>query len=248
MVSNTNPLKIINPRGKNRFLLYGCAFMALVIFFLFVALGGTVALAVFVKNNSDKLSESTPTSTSCGAGIESLIPGVKMLPDINGKLGHEQHLSRTEPSHYCGKDSGSCETIGGGAFAPHTTEQERYYFNTQWGGFDWSPTAQRNLGPVLIHTQKAAKIRKELPHKKLIVTSKETGKSMVVSAEESGPALWVTKCLFGNHGCGVRYGAPPEVYKYLGTSNPYTNNENDGKGEVTVMYAKDQKVKLGPCK
>lgn len=184
--------------------------------------------------------ETSGASTACGMGVDTLVPGYDMLPAPRGeKLGHEEHLTETRPKHYCGKDSGDCNALaGGGAFAPHTTEQERYYFNTRWGGWIW-----HHGGSITLDNKKGAReARKKVKHAKLIITSTESDKSMVVSAEESGPAVWVTDR------DGVLYGAPPEVYGYMKTSDPYTGNPRDGKGKIEVKFAQDQKVKLGPCK
>lgn len=181
-------------------------------------------------------------TTKCGEVVDSLVPGFKMI-DKNGKLGHEEHLAQTRPSHYIGSDSSPTSMTTGGAFPPHTTEQERYYFNAQWRMFDWSGTASRNgHGVSLVSGAAAAAARNKIAHSRIVIKSVETGRTMVVSAEESGPAAWVT----GIH--GVNFGAPPEVYRYLGTSNPYTQNPNDGKGKIEVLgFAKDQSTPLGPC-
>jgi len=181
--------------------------------------------------------------TACGPTVSTLVPGFEMVPK-SGKLGREEHLNKTYPSHYSGSDSAPLKFAGDGAFAPHTTEQERYYINSQWKMFDWSGTGQQGQHDVRqINSTLARQARSRLPHSKIVIRSKETGRTMVVSAEESGPALWVTKR------DGVNFGAPPEVYNYLGTTNPYTRNPNDGRGAIEVLgFAKDQSIKLGPCK
>jgi hypothetical protein len=178
--------------------------------------------------------------TACGETISTLVDGYTIIPSL-GKLGSEEHLTETKPTHYVGPDSKPVTFAGAGAFAPHQTDQERWYFNTQWGGWDWEPTRVKKA-PRLSYEPGASTARNKIRHSKLVLTSVETGKSMVVSAEESGPALWVTDI----H--GVNTGAPPEVRNYLGTSNAYTKNPNDNKGLIKIGFAKDQSIPLGPCK
>lgn len=219
------------------------AFVILVgftMFFVMIMSGTALGFLAFTHPEVFVRPDTGEASTACGTGVDTLVPGYDMLPVKRGeKLGHEEHLTNTHPKHYCGKDSGNCSAFaGGGAFAPHTTEQERYYFNTRWGGWIW-----HHGGSISLDNKKGAReARKKVKHAKLIITSAESGRSMVVSAEESGPAVWVTDR------DGVLYGAPPEVYGYLKTSNPYTGNPNDGKGKIEVKFAQDQNVKLGPCK
>lgn len=216
-----------------------------VAFVLMVAIGlwGSTNNALGTPDPS--ATSGTPlASTNCGTGVESLLPGFPMLPALKGKLGHEDHLDNTKPTHYCGKDSGNCSTVVHTGFVnPHTTDQERWYFNAQWGGW-------LNDGQAFDTKKGSAQARSLVKHAKLILTSTETKKSIVVSAEEFGPGIAVTNCTGSySRSCGVRYGAPPEVYQYLGTSEPGTGKANDGKGEITVAFAQDQKnTQLGPCK
>lgn len=184
--------------------------------------------------------ESIMATTACGKTVSTLVDNFQMAP-TEGKLGHEEHLTGVIGTHYVGPDSSPVTFAGGGgAFAPHTVDQERWYFNTQWGGWDWSPT-RRKRAPRLDHSPGASEARKNVPHSRLIITNKANGKSMVASAEESGPALWVTDR------DGVNTGAPPEVYNYLETSSPYTGNPNDDNGRITIGFAEDQNIPLGPC-
>lgn len=179
---------------------------------------------------------SVPTASSkCGATVPSLLPSVQMV-DRTGKLGHEEHLSQTRPSHYIGPDSAPTSVTGGGAFAPHTTEQERWYISSQWPYFDWQHMR-------MINNSSARQIAKKIRHARLVIKSVETGRTMIVSAEEAGPA-WLLRTRDG-----VTFGAPPEVYRYLKTSNPYTKNPSDNKGRIEVLgFAADQNAPLGPCK
>lgn len=228
---------------KNKGLLIGCAAIAIVIGLIIPLAGGVIAIAFYAKNNLDwdpTGGENSTASTACGISADTLVPGFQMLPSKEGKLGFEDHLTKVWPFHYKGKDSTPLTFAGAGAFAPHMTEQEHWYINSQWGGWDWEPTLKRRP-PLLDYQRGAAEARKLIQHAKLIITSVETKKSIVVSAEESGPALWVTAR------DGVNFGAPPEVYKYLGVSSPYTKNPTDDKGKVEVSFAQDQNAKLGPC-
>ncbi len=179
------------------------------------------------------------TQTSCGPTVDSLIPGVSMYAK-GGKIGREEHLPT--PNHYIGPDSKPTAFAAGGgagAFAPHTTEQERWYITSQW------PYARFTTSGVLaIPGSKARLIRQKIAHSRLVIKSVETGKMMVVSVEEAGPAGFVS----ARH--GVNYGGPPEVYHYLGfKSEPYDNNPRSNNGRIEVLgFAKDQSTKLGPCK
>lgn len=186
---------------------------------------------------------------SCGVVTKRVFPvpnydNINDITYISGKLGYEDHLTSTQPSHYVGSDSNPLKFAGDGAYSPHTTNRERYYINSQWKGFDWQPTLKKGVGPRLIYTKKASYIRSVTPHLRLIIKSTETGRTMAVSVEESGPAMWVTKR------DGINFGAPPEVYHYLGGSSPYTADPNDGKGKIKVLGFINDNYKnniLGPC-
>jgi hypothetical protein len=230
-------LLLANPAALGG-LLVSCGCLAFGLFFI-----GAVGIGVFALNNDDAsggTTEGVVATTACGTSIPTVLEGYDLLPTQTGKLGYEEHLNTTD-AHYCGADSGgSCNQIGNGSFYPRSSQQERWYFNTLWGGWDWEPTRDKRA-PIPLTGQRDREARATIPHKKLILTSKETGRSIVVSAEESGPALWVAER------DGIWYGAPPEVYNYLGTSSPYTGNPSDGKGLVTVGFAEDQNINLGPC-
>ncbi len=177
--------------------------------------------------------------SSCGPTVDSLIPGVAMYAK-SGKLGREEHLPT--PNHYIGPDSkptAFAASGGAGAFAPHTREQERWYITSQW------PYARFTTnGVVAIPGSRAREIRRKIAHSRLVIRSVETGKTMVVSVEEAGPAGTVSS----TH--GINYGGPPEVYHYLGfKTEPYSRNPRDNHGRIEVLgFAKDQSTKLGPCK
>ncbi len=187
-----------------------------------VALNGLVGLPVKAASSD------SPDSDSAGSGgsvatVDS-IEGIK-IPYKNTKLGLEEHLTETKPKHYVGPDSKPLTFAGAGAYAPHTTDQEHWYFNEYWptGGAGWE----------------------KIPHKKLLITSKETGKSVVVSAEEAGPAASVT----ARDGIGA--GAPPEVFAALGLKDKgaaYDKSPKSDKNRITVAFVKDQKgATLGPA-
>lgn len=147
------------------------------------------------------------------------IDGLK-IPYPNTKLGLEGHLDDVHPKHCTGPDADPLNFAGGtGAYPPHTSEQERWYFNELW------PSAS-------------------FGHKKLLVTSKQTKKQVVVSVEEAGPAAWVTSR------DGVGAGAPPEVLRALGFKNlsgAYDGNPQSDNNRITVEFVKDQKdAPLGP--
>jgi hypothetical protein len=224
----------------------------------FIALGCVVVLALFVvvagfifispPKAPAQPTPNTPNAqvqTVCATGVDTLLPGFTMVPS-DGKLGFEKHLTKVKGGHYSGPESNTARVgfEGAGAFSPHTQDQERWYVNSQWGGWDWTPTLYHKV-PVLDHSKKGKKARDLVAHSKLIVTSVETGKTVIASAEESGPALWVTKR------DGISFGGPPEVYKALGISDPYSGNPNDKKGRVKVQFvapAEQKSAKLGLCK
>ena len=167
-----------------------------------------------------------------------------IVPSKYGKLGYEDHLEDVKPYHYQGSDSQSLNFAGSGSYSPHTTNREKYYINSQWGGFDWSPTYKKGVGPRLINSDKAKSIRKVLPHLRPAIKSTQTNKILVVSIEESGPAKWVTKR------DGINFGAPPEVYHYLGGKSPYTGNPQDENGKIKVigfLSPSDTGSMIGPC-
>jgi len=159
------------------------------------------------------------------------------LPATSGKLGHEEHLSLgvvlsyPQPNacivagqlHYVGTDSyplGSAD--GCGAFGGGmTSDQERWYFNMRWDYGDR---------------------KDDFRHKKIILANPEKNKKIVVSIEDYGPGLGVIER------DGINCGAPPEVYNYLGTENPYTGDPSDKQGLVLIGFAKDQSIPLGPLK
>lgn len=207
-----------------------------------------LALAMFGKNNLDDTS-TTPTgdaTTPCGQGVETIHPqDFKMLPTddsgksvTKGKLGSEKHLDNVTPTHYCGKDSGDCGAIEHTGFAStHTTDQERWYFNAEWGG--WLADGQ------ILDTRKGASLARRLVrHAKVIVVNPKNNKALIASVEEYGPARWVSER------DGIWYGAPPEVRNFLATGDAYTGNPDDGKGEVQVSFVPEEyqeTAKLGPC-
>jgi len=187
---------------------------------------------------SEQADSQTSAESSCGKVVESLIPGVSMYPK-GGKLGFEEHLPTA--GHYIGPDSkptAFAASGGSGAFAPHTSEQERWYITSQWPYAEFTTSGVR-----IINNSTAREIRRKIAHSRLVIKSNETGRTMVVSVEEAGPSGTVYK----TH--GINYGGPPEVYHYLGISDPYTKNPSDNKGRIQVLgFAQDQSTKLGPCK
>lgn len=212
--------------GKNGTLIVGLGIFAVV----FVFFGGFLLIGVVGSfasiGGGGKGNEDTAGSVSCGS-IETVdkLEGTN-VPYENTKLGHEDHLTDVHPKHYEGPDSDPLRFAGGGgAYAPHTTDQEHWYFNEYW------PLADNYS-------------YEKFAHKKLLIQSKETDKCVVVSIEEAGPAAWVT----ADHGIGS--GAPPEVFGALGLKNldaAYDNNPKSDKNRISVKFVKDQKnTPLGP--
>ena len=173
--------------------------------------------AAFLGIGGGSASGSTITSGSVDT-VDS-INGLK-IPYADTKLGHEGHLDDVHPEHCHGPDADPLVFAGGpGAYPPHTSEQERWYFNEYW------PSAS-------------------FAHKKLLVTSKQTKKQVVVSIEEVGPAAFVTTR------DGIGAGAPPEVGHALGFSSldaGYDGNPQSDNNRITVQFVKDQaNTPLGP--
>lgn len=114
------------------------------------------------------------------------------MPATEGKLGSEEHVPSpynedgkqatdfmcmselkhseeadsaplTYPGDWPSGEAGNCA-----AYRPHTTDQERWYFNMRW------PSG-------------------EFKHKKVIIVNPKNNKKIVASIEEYGPAEWVTE-------------------------------------------------------
>jgi len=86
--------------------------------------------------------------------------------------------------------------------------------------------------------QKCQEAMQKTPHARIIITNVKNGKSVVTSAEESGPAHSVTV-----QDDGRDWGVSPEVWEALGGFNTPTDNM-----DITAGFAVDQSIPLGPCK
>lgn len=208
----------------------GCCLMA---FFPFI-LGGVILFA-FLANGGTQQNAQTDAITASACGYANLDGAKRIIPSLTGKLGHEQHLSVPASCisgpHFVGLNSEPLGNAGGcGSISPHTTDQEHWYFNTRWNGFNWSTGTITN-----------ATVWNSWPHKRIIIRSKESGLSMVVSAEEYGPNPYVTTR------DGIWYGAPPEVYRYLKTGNPYDGNPSSTAGQIEILGTVSGSTPLGPC-
>ncbi|MEI6478481.1 MAG: peptidoglycan recognition family protein [bacterium] len=192
----------------------------------------------------------TPTAVGVNgtANVETVasLDGL-VLPFPDTKLGHESHMAdkMITGTHYAGVDSGKIypttdtKNRGQGAsFGKMTPEQERWLFNEPWA-YD------KNLDGC--HGGYSHAWGK----KKLLVTSVETHKSVVVSIDDCGPNSYVVR----RNGIGA--GATTEVFYALGLTNPgkgydkqdginadRTPKDNDNR--VTVAIVKDQNTPLGP--
>jgi len=219
----------------------GCCVLAL----FPVIFGIIIAVVVFsVALSGTGGSGGSGVASACG--VADLAGAQEIIPKLTGKLGHEDHLSDVKPpGHYVGPDSDPLTIIGAGSFSPHTQDQEHWYFNTRWKGYDWSNThgpggnADCN-GPIGYPTVTDQALYNTVAHKKIIIRSKETGKQIVVSAEEGGPAI----CTWYRD--GINFGAPPEVYKYLGTGEPY-GNPSSSSAQIEVLGLASDSTPLGPC-
>jgi len=180
------------------------------------------------------------SSGACGDTVTTLVDGFEMMPRT-GKLGLEQHLSLKSPqesasTHYQLSNTpdyarnGMAGGAGGLNTGNPTVENERWASNTQWR---WWLTSSGNSNPC--QDRKCQQARSKTPHSRIVMTNKKTGKSVVTSAEESGPALWVTQQ------DGRNWGGTGEIFHYL------KEGDNSAWPEVEVAFAKDQQTPLGPC-
>ncbi len=173
------------------------------------------------------------------AGLETL-EGYR-IPNTSGKTAREQHLylgsneealGRTDASaavHYArsGTPSSSQNGMAGGygAFgssgSPASIEQERYYINMRWLYCEWYEDGGNT------HTRNCSTTAKNWHrHKKVIVTNPSNGRQMILSVEESGPAIWT----------GRVSGLSPEAMDEIGA---VTNSE------LTYLWAVNQDMRLG---
>jgi len=204
---------------------YGCGCAGLLVFAIMA--GSFILYLSYGSNESD--AKETLASNWTGSSDTIATLGTATMPELSGKIGHEQHASK--PScfksgnvHFDGPLSffatvgsvSNCMAFGG----PMTTEQEEWYFNMRWDTGSGYPT--------------------NVKHKKVIITNPANGKKVVASIEEYGPAARLKAR------DGIVAGASPEVYNYLGLANPYTGNPNDKKGYATFAFAKDQNIPIGP--
>lgn len=210
----------------------GCAALTI----LFVLVGGSVAVAYLVIGGGSNKGTGTSASNSCtwSGSTETVtkLAGVD-LPATGGKLGHEEHIPEVTSSgqrcfnegetHYSDKNSHPLSYVSNCAAMGHyrkTTEQERWYFNMRWDTSGNYP--------------------EDIVHKKIILTNPVNGRKVVVSVEEYGPASYLMSR------DGINSGAPPDVYNYLDLPNPYTKDPGDKRGYVSIGFAKDQNICLGP--
>lgn len=170
----------------------------------------------------------------------------------SGLIGLEQHLYNNYPGDGYVPPSGTFPSsgllgvpagystytldngyAGPGAFAPHPSDlSEKYYITMRWpDGVDWSPT-QYHQPPIVTDPATYA----NYAHKKVLITAPSTGKALVASIEEAGPALWT----------GKDAGAPPEVFVALGL---YPRGDTQNEASIyTLNYEwADQNAPLGPC-
>jgi uncharacterized repeat protein (TIGR01451 family) len=174
------------------------------------------------------------------------------LPVSSGLIGLEQHLYNNYPGDGYVPPSGSFPATGllgipagystytldngyagPGAFAPHPSDlSEKYYITMRWpDGVDWSPTQYHQL-PIV--TDPATYVN--YAHKKVLIIAPSTGKALIASIEEAGPALWT----------GKDAGAPPEVFVALGLY-PRGDTQNEPSVYTLNFEWADQNAPLGPC-
>jgi hypothetical protein len=176
------------------------------------------------------------------------------IPATSGLVGREQHLylnameavlGRTGESaalHY--SDSGTPLAAqngmagGYGSFGSYAgnnlpVEDERYYINMRWNYVTWYEGADGSCssnpdGHLDTCTTGASSSLKAWHYRKrVIVTNPATGKRVVASVLESGPAIWT----------GRVAGLSPEAMLALGA------NTNDN---LTYFWAANQSLSVGP--
>lgn len=173
--------------------------------------------------------------------------GLHIYPS-SGLIGLEQHLYNSEPGDGYVPPSGSFPSAGllgsggystyvldngyagKGAFAPHPSAlSEKYYINMRWpDGITWNEDGTHTFTDLSTYSKYA--------HKKVLITSPVTGKGVVASIEESGPAIWT----------GKDAGAPPEVFVALGLY-PRGDGQNERSTYTLNFQWADQSAQLGPC-
>jgi len=215
--------------------------------FFFSIFAGLFVINLFNPDTSVADTTGSVGTSACGATVDSLVSGVNMMPyDANkqhvseGKLGNEQHLDDTKPTHFCGTGSGSCTSmVHTGFVSSHTTDQEHWAINARWVGWTLDGMSKTN-------GKGDSKARSAIRHAKVVVTLEQPGKpakSLITSVEEWGPNI------FKDTQDGIQFGAVPEVRHYLGGSDGNTGNPNDKKNLIKIAFAADQNAAvLGPCK
>gem|GEM_PF-3905609 len=184
--------------------------------------------------------------TAAGEG-GMLEPGLSRLegydiPATTGKVGREQHLYLTSGgedagTHYSlsGTPSAAQNGMAGGygsfgtSSSPASTDQERYYINMRWNYAEWyedSSTMDSFNRPMTRTRNLNTTAKNWHRHKKVIVTNPNNGRQLVVSIEESGPALWT----------GRVSGLSPEAMSELSASTDDT---------LTYYWAGNQGMSLG---
>lgn len=188
-----------------------------------------------VRDISTRILDMIPDGAALGAKTLTWILGPYgspvRLPAYSGKTAREQHLwltsNESAAHHYAVSGTPvDCQNgmAGGyGAFGRSTLGYERYYVNMRWLYATWyedsgGNTRTKDIDPILKSWHR---------HKKLIVINPATNKSVVVSIEEAGPAIWTDRVS----------GLSPEAMKVIGA---VTNNS------LKYYWAGSQSLPTGP--
>ncbi|GEM_PF-2796221 len=172
-------------------------------------------------------------------------------------------LAEVENSHYLragtnlasrnGFASSNWGGVGKGAFYPPTnSDYEKYYITMRWPFVQWKWN-----GGVDRSDASALATYSQYKGKKILVKNVRTGKSVVVSILESGPAPWTGTCYDSNGNyrkslCGptsdeskfgnLKQFGIDSVNKLLkGDEIPLVDNNNDGREDVSVGVAKSMR-------
>ena len=196
----------------------------------------------------------TVSGESCQAATT--LPDGLHLPTSEGLIGLEQHLYNAGPTYLyvppsgefsaagllgsAGRttyslnngyaDGGVVNPLGIGAFKPHPSELSlKYYINMRWpDGITWHADGTSTINDLQTYLKYG--------HKKVLIFAPATGKGVIASIEESGPAPYTGKVA----------GAPPEVFVSLGLY-PRGDGQNEPDIYNLHFYWTDQNAPLGPC-
>jgi hypothetical protein len=163
-----------------------------------------------------------------------------MLQSIENEHYSRSGTSETSRNGFAGASYGSA---GVGAFYPPSSmEVEKYYVNMRWPYVEW-----RWDGSVDTSNKEKLSTMRGYKEAKLLVTNKRTGKSVVASIAEAGPAPWTGTCFdrSGNVRKNLcpnassadlgKYGITNPKNTYKPDQIPVVDSNNDGVEDSSVF-------------